>query len=306
MFRATGLGKIDVRFSTPSYLDAILYNFDFDDFINLQYRPLKDQHRQFLQDHVVPMLDDDLGAIWMQGSASKIGTNKWNMTTSQARVIRVASFLSEKEIRAEQMQLDAVGEENAATHDEDDERDRSVRLWVLPKFHYVPVPVPRPVPRKPFTSRHFKIAMLVSFSVSASSTIKKFLSKMKFVKYVMAEVAPFVIWDTTNNISCLYLYVGIGPGLGIDFSPASGTTHGPWNVFTTEKPMAVWQFGRWARFTTIGGGNISANWITMETPRGIDNVESLRIDTGTTLGVAASTSVGDLYRIEDPHPFHDP
>ena len=306
MFRATGTGRIDVRLSTPSFLVANLYNFDFDDFIGFQYRPLKVAHRQFLQDHVVPMLNDDLGAIWMQGSASKIGTNEWNMTTSQARVSRVAAFLGEKGIGGEQMQLDAVGEENAATHDEDDERDRSVRLWVVPKFHYVPAPVPRPVPRKPFTSRHFKISMLVGFSLSTSSTIKKILSKMKFVKYLMAEVAAFVIWDTTNYISCLYLYVGVGPGIGIDFSSASGTTHGPWTPFTTEKPMAVWQFGRWARFTTAGGGNMSVNWITMETPPGIANVEHLRIDTGTTLGIAASSSVGDLYRIEDPHPFHGP
>jgi hypothetical protein len=305
MFRATGQGKVDERFSTPSFLHAVLYNFDFDDFIGLQYRPLKQEHRAYLQQHVVPMLDDDQGAVWMQGSASRIGTNDWNMTTSRARVSRVAAFLAEHGIAGEQMQLDAIGEENAATHAEDDERDRSVRLWVAPKFHYVPEPIPQRVPSKPLTSRHFKIAMLVSFSVSTSSVIKKFLSKMKFIRFVMAEVAAFIIWDTTNNISCLYLYVGIGPGIGIDLSSVSGTTHGPWNAFTTEKPMAVWQFGRWARFTTAGGGSLSVNWLTVETPPGIDNVY-LMIDTGTTLGVAASTSVGDLYRIEQPHRFYGP
>src|SRR5262249_17992555 len=177
------------------------------------------------------------------------------------------------------------------------ERDRSVQLWVAPKFHYVPDPIPRHVPSRPLTSRHFKITMLVSFSLSTSSVIKKFLSKMKFVRFLMAEVAAFIIWDTTNNISCMSLIFGFGPGIGIALPPASGTTHGRWNAFTTEKPMAVWQFGRWARFTTAGGGNTSVNWLTIETPPGIDNVY-LRINTGTTLGVAFSSSVGDLYRIE--------
>ena len=49
MFRATGPGQYDVLFdaSTANILEALLYNFDFDDFADLKYRDLKVEHASF-------------------------------------------------------------------------------------------------------------------------------------------------------------------------------------------------------------------------------------------------------------------
>jgi len=44
-------------------------------------------------------------------------------------------------------------------------------------------------------------------------------------------------------------------------------------------------------------------WITMETPRGVNDVDSLRISTGTTLGAGMSTTVGDLFLFDKPRRF---
>jgi len=111
MFRATGVGKVgvDADFSGIGVLRALLYNFDFDDFADLKYRPLKPEHANFLADEVVPLLEDDAGNIWMTGSASRIGNKAWNMELSQTRVGRVVDFLQTKGIKPEQIQEDAVG-----------------------------------------------------------------------------------------------------------------------------------------------------------------------------------------------------
>lgn len=307
MFRATGPGKIEAHTDlvAAGVLKALLYNFDFDDFADHKYRDLKTEHAQFLADQVVPLLENGKGNIWMQGSASRIGTNAWNMTLSQTRVGRVAYFLGIKGISTDQMQLDAIGEEQAAHHAEDDQRDRSVLLWVYPRFHYDPPP-PRKVPPKPLTTRHFKISMVTGLSVSQAINVGKLL-RVKVGGGAALDGLIFLIWDTENNIACLYVYIGIGLGAGLSFTPkVSATTHGPWTSFTTEKPMSCWQFGRWARFTTAGVGSHSVNWITMETPRGIDNVASLAIDTGTTLGAGMSTTIGDIIRADQPYRFSGP
>jgi hypothetical protein len=308
MFRATGPGKVEVDadFSGVGILGALLYNFDFDDFADLKYRALKVEHASFLADKVVPLLEDDRGNIWMQGSASRIGSNAWNMELSQTRVGRVANFLSTRAIASEQMQLDAVGEELAANHVEDDPRDRSVRLWVLPKFEFDPPP-PRRVPPRPKVSRHFKIAMITGLSMSQALNAGKIFRGVKLGAGLAFDGIFFMVWDTRNNISCLYIYVGIGLGFGLSITPkVSATTHGPWTMFTTEKPISCWQFGRWARFSSGGTLSKSVNWITLETPKGVDNVSSLPIDTGTTLGAGASSSVGDFIRVDQPRRFSGP
>lgn len=307
MFRATGPGKIEAHTDLiqAGVLKALLYNFDFDDFADLKYRDLKIEHQRYLTEHVVPLIENKKGNIWMQGSASQIGTDAWNMTLSQNRVVRVATFLGTQGIVAEQMQLDAIGEEQAKHHSQDDERDRSVMLWVYPRFEYEPPP-PRKVPPKPLTTRHFKIAMVTGLSVSQALKISK-LFKVKIGAGIVIDGLVLLIWDTQNNIACLYVYIGIGLGVGFASLPnTSATTHGPWTSFTTEKPMSCWQFGRWARFTTAGALNKSINYITMETPRGINNVESLPISTGTTLGAAMSSSIGDIIRADQPYKFSGP
>jgi len=313
MFRATGPGKanIDADFSGVGILHALLYNFDFDDFADMKYRDLKAEHQRFLTDKVVPLLDDDAGNIWMQGSASRVGTNAWNMELSRNRVVTVARFLGTQGIDAEQMQLDAVGEElaDAARHSQDDERDRSVKIWVMPKLHFEPAPPPPKVPPRPKTTRHFKIAMVDNLSVTQALQIEKVFQKpiSKIGGGPAIESSVFMVWDTRNHIVCFYVYIGLGLGAGLRMAPkASATTHGPWNDFTTEKPISCWQFGRWSRFTTAGVASESLNWITIETPPGVDNVDSLRIKTGTTLGVGASSTVGDFILVDKPRLYHGP
>jgi hypothetical protein len=177
MFRATGPGsvEVDASWSGIGTLKALLYNFDFDDFADRKFRPLKPEHIAFLADEVLPLLENNRGDIWLQGSASRIGANSWNMEVSQTRVSRVAAYLTDHDIRFDQMQVDAVGEElaNKLKHSEDDPRDRSVMIWVMPKK--TSVPPPKRVPPKPKLSSQSKL-----YIYDATSTLDRMQAAGRF------------------------------------------------------------------------------------------------------------------------------
>lgn len=308
MFRKTGSGKVEeVVNDGNGVLEALLYNFDFDDFEGWINRALKKEHIDFLTDQVVPLCKNDRSSVWLQGSASRIGSTTWNMTTSQSRAGRIETHLFEKGVKDSQIQSKAIGEEYASPYSEDDERDRSVRIWVYPRMKFEPPP-PKKVPKRPkkkLVSSQFKLAMLTGISAGLSAKVKRFL-RGRFGRGVALDFMTFIVWDTKNNISCIYVYTGIGAGFGFAFLPPVGvTTHGPWNSFETERPIGVWEFGRWARFTTAGIWKYSYNIIHIETPPGVDNVYE-KINTGTTYGGGVSSTVGDFIRVGNPERFYGP
>ena len=304
MFRATKEGKteVDPKYSSPGVIKALLYNFDFDDMAS---KELKAEHVTFLNERVVPLLQNDHGKIWMQGSASRIGAAGYNKTLSQVRVNRVAAYLAGHGVTADQMQLEAVGAELTAGHALDDEHDRGVALVVLPKAKVDPPPPP-PVPPKPKVSKWFKLSMLAGLSASKALRFTKFL-KGKIGAGVAADVLFFQIWDTTNNLACIYAYVGAGIGVGLTILPwHSASMHGPWNPFSTSAEISSSQFAGAARFTTAGVWTQSVNWINLlGTPPGVDSVYMM-IDTGETIGLGASSTVGDFILLEGPDPFSGP
>jgi outer membrane protein OmpA-like peptidoglycan-associated protein len=110
VFRATGSGQYDVLFdaSTANIMEALLYNFDFDDFDGHKFRHLKTEHSKFLPERVVPLLESRKGNIWIQGSASRIGSADWNMTLSQVREGQVQAFLLDNGVSPDQIRVDAV------------------------------------------------------------------------------------------------------------------------------------------------------------------------------------------------------
>jgi hypothetical protein len=66
--------------------------------------------------------------------------------------------------------------------------------------------------------------------------------------------------------------------------------------------MNVGNFGGLTRFTTAGGGNYTFNVLHMlGTPKGVHGVY-IRINTGTTYGGGATTTLGPLQRIAGPMP----
>ena len=319
MFHETGLGQveIDVDFTGIGVLQALLWNFDFDDFAGYKYRDLKTQHVEFLKQKVVPLLENDRGQIWMCGAASRIGTAGWNMTLSQTRVGRVAGYLMKMGIDGGQMQTEAIGNTQTAKHKLDDDRDRSVLLRVVPKIHFKPVhkpDLPRHFPPKPKVSMNFKIAMLLEVDGTMSFAAREFVKKTfkgKVGGGIAFASALFTIWDTQNNLKCTYVYAAIGLGVGLTLPKTGGrsaTLHGDWTPFTTEKPISCSQFGNTMRYTTASIGNTSKNWVLIETPPGVRDVY-IEIATGMTIGAGMATYPAHLsgfVPLESPKPFNGP
>lgn len=149
MYRPTGPGQIDIisEDRIAGTLEALLYNFDFDDFAGRTFRPLKPEHANFLSAHVLPLVENGRGNVWLQGSASQIGATDWNMTTSMVRAGQVQAYLLDRNVTQGQVEANAIGETQAATHAKDDARDRGVYLWVHPRNNQQLLP--KKVPPKP-------------------------------------------------------------------------------------------------------------------------------------------------------------
>jgi hypothetical protein len=313
MYRATGPGKVEVLSQTADAVEALLYNFDFDDFAGNKFRPLKPEHTAFLKEHIVPLLEGNKGNVWMQGSASQIGPDKWNMTLSLVRVGTVQAFLLDQGIKNDQIETNAVGETLAKTHALDDQRDRSVLLVVHPRVEDRPVPKKIPPRPRPKTSLQFKIAVDADFPERWKSAHRNISWGTKVITKIVKKLpvstrdVPFTVWDTANNLACRYVYIDVNAGFSFSAGDKVASPHGPWNTFTTEKAMGCWQFGRGARLTTVGAGSKSKTYIHIDTPQGISNVYT-EIDTGvTTKGAAGSFGVlGDFILMEGPKPFTGP
>ena len=292
MPKQTGPGRVteDPKYSGPGMLKAVLHNYDIDG------DAPKGEHTIFLTAKVVPLLMNDRGRIWMQGSASQTGSNAYNMALSKRRVQKVEEFLKAKGIAESQMQPNAVGEEMSVGSVREDEKDRAVALLVLPKVKTDP----RPKPEPPKANTRFKIRMHAGLSAN--------------VKVVGGEFLIFQIWDQDNGICSFYTYSGgVTAGGAIPGAWLSATMKGPWNDLRTKTPIQVNHFGGAARFTTGGGGSWTANYLNlMGLPSGNMTMPNpLSIQTGFTIGLGAGTSAGvmSLRYVGEPEgilPFKGP
>ena len=276
VLRPTGPGRIDVdtSYSGPGMAKALLFNFDIDG------DTVKAEHAQYLLRSAIPLLSNGRGAIWMQGSASRSGSDAHNLALSRRRVTNVAAKLTTAGIRQSQIQTDAVGEHLAFDHEREDERDRAVALIILPYAR--PTPPPQRVPPQPATNTRFKIRMLMNLNLSAG---------------VAGDYSIFQIWDVQAGLCSFYHYTAGGFSGGIlDGLPLSATLEGPWNDMRVSGPISVNQFGGAARFTTGGGGPWSYNVVNfMSLPGNVRTVPNpFRMDTGFTIGIGGGTSVGTM------------
>ena len=297
-YRATGPGLIEVD---PSYggagmLKALLHNFDFDD---MHINALKPEHAEFLRTRGVPLLAGNRGRIWLEGRASKVGTNDYNMRLSRQRVQRVVDFLNAAGILAAQIQPDAAGEEHSTSRLNDDELDRAVTFLILQRATHDPPP-PRRIPAPPAVTTHFRLRLSGEITITGIPRLRPPTGRLGGGP--AADAMIFEIEDTEHHITAFYGYSGLGLGVGFSAAWLSGTDTGPWNEFTTSAPMSVGDFGGFTRFTTGGGGNYTVNWLHMlGTPPGVDSVYMM-INTGTTYGGGATTTAGPLQRIAGPMP----
>jgi hypothetical protein len=140
MAKPTGRGKVDVDSSgsAAGQTKASLSNFDIDG------DAPKQEHLDFLVKTILPLLANGAGNIWMQGSASRTGSDAHNAALSRRRVNNVAAVLRARGIPDSQMQLEAVGEAMSLTGAAEDPNRRAVVILVQPRKKDDPPPPPTP------------------------------------------------------------------------------------------------------------------------------------------------------------------
>lgn len=274
MLRHTGSGKVstDPKYNGPGMLRASLHNFD------IEGDAPKAEHLNFLKSKVIPLLSNNRGRIWLQGSASHSGGTSFNLALSRRRVRKIAEVLKLGGVAESQMQLDAVGEEMSLHGLREDEADRAVALVILPRAKNDPPPPVEP----PKVNTRFKIRMNGGLTASAVGA---------------GDLLIFQIWDEDHGVCSFYTFLGAGVSGGvIPKLWLSATMSGPWNEFRTRSPLGVNQFGGPARFSTAGFGSRTFNYLNMMgmPPHNSTLPAVLPLQTGFTVGIGAGTTVGHL------------
>lgn len=77
--------------------------------------------------------------------------------------------------------------------------------------------------------------------------------------FAVAEGVMFDIHDLTNDLVCVYNYLGVSWSVG---TPGSVTFRGPWNNFRTRSPMSVQAFGGIA--TSAGASDVETGITVFE------------------------------------------
>jgi hypothetical protein len=256
---------------------AALIGFDVDS------DELKREHKTFLDASVIPILAGKRACIWLQGQASHTGSQGHNLELSHRRALQVATYLKTRGALEAQLHVDAVGDSLAGPRRAELASQRAVSLLAtplgsLPAHHPAPPP---PTSVVPITSTSFQIRLLGALSAGAG--------------IAQVERMFFQVWDPSHMLTCFYLYESGGLGKGVG-AAVSATLTGPWNRFDTSLPIAVDQFGGAARFSTAGGGAWTWNYLNlMGLPPGVKTIPNpLTLETGFTVGLGVSTSVGKM------------
>jgi hypothetical protein len=271
---------------------------------------LKETHKDFLE-KVFRAIAVNPGAtgfdgwiVTLWGKTSRTGSAELNRALAGRRTKAARDYLEDRLRTLPPYRVNFVEfpwEEEMAGPDDgvESEFHRSIEIW-LTKTPF-PKPKKKLVIALPFSKR-FSIRLLHERDISQLpplSKITKWLSRLKWVKrlpkvFISVEIMFFQIRDLEYGNSAIYVYDGIGIGGGL----SHGTDRGDWNDFSTSKPIHVSEFGGFARFTGLGAGPKSKNYIYIDMPSGYDPVY-MPINTGFTRGVAGSTTVGELTLIHE-------
>jgi hypothetical protein len=133
---------------------------------------------------------------------------------------------------------------------------------------------------------------------------------------IAGDLLFFQIWDISNKLAQKYTYFGMGLGLGLSdiagaakiaaliaklpsfariatkLASLSGTTAGPFNDFSTIKPVPVGIFAGPGHWTSGGGGPFTINILQLFFIAGEASGVQISINTGFTVGVGVGTTFG--------------
>src|SRR5262245_50522275 len=258
------LGDLDAVTELP-FVSVLLYNYNIDG--NL----LKEEHKKYLDDKLIPLLKKNRIHVKLRGTASKSGASDYNKQLSIERVLRVKKYLTGKgvpEAKVPGTGISATGEDESTSLSDEDDRDRAVRLTLglgtkdrpirLPKPGRILFPIDPseivippglpPIPRIPDTKRKkYKIQYLAGVGVSVGASV---------------SIDTFRIIDVETNESATCNPVGAGVGLKGPSVTLPSEDNDPVEFECTKQSLGEFQ-NEPASFSTVGFGPASKNLIVL-------------------------------------------
>lgn len=277
MLKLTGPGRVVRASGAPTGgLRAVLANFDVDG------DTLKPEHKAFLDGQVVPILRQGDSLCILRGEASHTGSDAHNLELSKRRAESVQLFLTSRGATPARVRVQFVGESLAGSFPGENADARAVSVLVV-RTVPVPPPNPTPTPAPVVKTTQFKVRLLGGLS--------RGFGPLQF------ETLFFQVWAPSLSLTTFYEYAagGLGKGRGLALS---ATLKGPFNDFATSAPISTTDFGGAARFSTTGFGPFSVNFLNFAgLPPGVKTIPNpLKIQTGFTVGLGMSSSVGKMNR----------
>jgi len=230
MPRPTGQGQVFEAYFSNVQITANLYNYDVDG------ADLKDAHRRWLDDRVVPPLLRYGFHLWLSGHASRSGAAQHNLDLSRDRVRGVVRYLVGKGVSASQLQPEWQGARSADPHQREAEVDRGVFLELQPPAS--PTPGPSPPSVVPVGSR-FQLRVLGAPDLDHPE--RKLAERIQ-------------VRDPVHQLTAYYLcppFWGFGDDLSLNQVEALPFKSAPWSDFSTPEVVSVTQFG----------GRADINWL---------------------------------------------
>lgn len=215
--------------------------------------------------------------------AGEITSKRYGTSTAAA----VLQFKRKRTILNFRNQLDdIVGRKTIKRLDDELAKRPSIdpgEIVVPPDVPFPPTPPPSP------TSTFFKIRFLGGFGAGAG---------------LAGDLIFLQIVDITNALAQVFTYTGGGLGVGIKkLPPLAATTAGPFRTFTTPSAVPVGIFAGPARWTAAGVGPLSVNILHIPFIAGTTFGVQMFVDTGFTVGIGASSTVGFVAPSSNAGPF---
>jgi hypothetical protein len=330
--KPTGPGDGSFLVTDQDVPNNVVFEFILSNY-NIDGNLLKQEHKELLDQHIIPFLKANKAHAELTGTASRTGTAAYDRELSLERVDRVRRYLMLKGLTSAQVpakDMKAVGKDKSTAKSDEDELERSVRIRIVVGVREIKV-----LP-------HVVVPQIVTPNAPPPPAPVQVLPETIIV---VDTRVPWAIQELTGtNVSASFGAGAFGVGVGVHggsveyhfllvnlrtrqmaqcryFGPAAGAGVGPSSLKPSVGPSAGMSMTQgshtWDKFFTKAGTTFddfagSASWVE---PAGLGLGSSIslksmlkfnglgvtvRVTTGNTIGTPGSLASYGNFHLKPP------
>jgi hypothetical protein len=302
--RETGPGQATGQVETTPSVTGTYTLFNF----NIDGDMLKEEHRRFLDRHVVPLLKAHRIHARLTGTASRTGGRDHNRQLSLARVLRVKEHLRKRGIPESKLPGSAIvaaGEDLSTSKSDEDALDRGVRIRFAIGIRPMPIPPKVVLPTVVIAGENPPITLppvviAAGEEPGRSWTIRQIYGHSVGIGHPLGIGGGFIQYNfllvnrsSRQMAQCTFFGPAVSggpppsPRVGGSVTLPSKT----WSNFKTPRPVKFADFNGAAKWDEGGIGMGTEVSLSVLQIYSVDS--RFEVSTGATVGLpSASTSLG--------------